>query len=62
MPNLKIEIPNNGIAIKAAGNNPIIVLINADAVNANIISEILSGETNKFIIFLLHISSRNNIL
>ena len=57
-----IEIPNSGIAINAAGTKPIIVLIKADEVKAKIISEILSGDTNKLIIFLLHISSKKSIL
>ena len=61
-PSSNIEIPNSGIAINAAGTKPIIVLIKADEVKAKIISEILSGDTNKLIIFLLHISSRNIIL
>ena len=57
-----MDIPNNGIAIKAAGTNPIMVRIKADEVNAMIISEILRGETNKLIIFLLQISSKKSIL
>ena len=55
-------IPNNGIAIKAAGTNPIRVLINADEVKAKIISEIFKGETNKLMMFLLQISSKKSML
>ena len=62
MPILKIETPNRGIAINVAGTKPIRVLIRAEDVRANIISEILRGDTNKLMIFLLHISSRKSIL
>ena len=61
-PNFKIETPNNGIAIRAAGTKPIIVLIKAEEVRANIISDIFKGDTNKVMIFLLQISSKKSIL
>ena len=44
--------------MSVAGTNPIIVLMSAEEVNANIISDILRGETNKLMIFLLQISSK----
>ena len=44
MPSSNIDIPNNGIAISAAGTNPIMVRIKADEVNAMIISDILRGD------------------
>ena len=52
----------SGLINKIAGTIPINVLINAVLVNAIIISLILRGATNKFVKFLLHISSKNNIL
>ena len=61
-PNLKTETPNNGIAIIAAGIIPMSVLIIAVSVKAVIISLSFSGAINKFVKFLLQISSRNIIL
>ena len=61
-PILKIETPNKGIAIIAAGTIPIKVLIIAVKVNAAIISLILIGAINRLVKFLLQISSRNIIL
>ena len=61
-PNLNIDTPNNGIAIKAAGISPIIVLKIAVIVKEVIISLIFIGAINKFVKFLLQISSRNIIL
>ncbi len=61
-PILKIEIPNNGMAMIEAGTKPIKVLIMAVNVNAAIISLNLIGAINKFVKFLLQISSRNIIL
>ena len=61
-PNLKIETPNNGAVRIIAGTNPINVLINAVKINAVIISLIFKGAINKFVKFLLQISSKNNIL
>ena len=62
MPSLKMEIPNKGVVIKIAGTNPIKVLINAVKIKAIIISLNFRGEINKFVKFLLHISSKNDIL
>ena len=61
-PNLKIETPNNGAVRIIAGTNPINVLIKAVKINAVIISLIFKGAINKFVKFLLQISSKNNIL
>ena len=61
-PNFKTDTPNNGMAIKTAGTKPIIVLNIAVNVKAAIISLILIGAINKFVKFLLHISSKNIIL
>ena len=61
-PSLRTETPNNGIAIKTAGTKPIKVLIIAVIVNAAIISLILIGAINRFVKFLLQISSKNIIL
>ena len=61
-PILKIETPNNGIASNAAGTIPIRVLTIAVNVKAAIISFIFIGEINKFVKFLLQISSKNIIL
>ena len=58
----KIETPNNGIAIIAAGTIPIKVLMIAVKVNAAIISLILIGAINRLVKFLLQISSKNIIL
>ena len=62
IPILKIETPKKGIANKAAGIKPIIVLKIAVNVSAAIISLSLIGAINKFVKFLLQISSRNIIL
>ena len=61
-PNSKIETPNKGEVIIIAGTNPINVLINAVNIKATIISLSFKGAMNKFVKFLLHISSKNNIL
>ena len=61
-PKVNTEPPNKGIAIITAGTSPIKVLIIAVKVRAAIISLILIGAMNKFVKFLLHISSRNIIL
>ena len=50
------------MASNAAGTIPISVLTIAVNVKAAIISLIFIGEINKFVKFLLHISSRNIIL
>ena len=61
-PNSKIDIPNKGEVKRIAGTNPIKVLINAVKINDIIISFILSGAINKFVKFLLQISSRKSML
>ena len=61
-PKFKTDTPKRGIAIKTAGTNPIKVLKIAVKVSAAIISLILIGAINKFVKFLLHISSKNIIL
>ena len=58
----KIETPNSGLINIIAGTIPINVLIRAVKVNAIIISLIFKGATNRLVKFLLHISSKNNIL
>ena len=62
IPNLRIEIPNRGDVNKIAGTNPIKVLIKAVKTNEIIISLIFIGAINRFVKFLLQISSKNNIL
>ena len=57
-----MDTPKRGIAISAAGINPIEVLIIAVKVSAVIISLILIGAIKRLVKFLLHISSRNIIL
>jgi hypothetical protein len=57
-----METPKKGIANNAAGTKPIKVLKIAVKVKAAIISLILIGAINKFVKFLLHISSRNIML
>tara|TARA_B100001057_G_scaffold395376_1_gene404899 strand:+ start:2768 stop:3130 length:363 start_codon:yes stop_codon:yes gene_type:complete len=61
-PNFKIEIPNNGEVKITAGTRPIKVLIKAVTTSAEIISLIFKGDINKFVKFLLQISSKKNIL
>ena len=56
------EIPNKGDVNSIAGTNPIKALIKAVKTNDTIISLIFIGAMNKFVKFLLHISSKNNIL
>ena len=62
IPSFKIDTPNRGIVIKTAGTSPIKVLKIAVNVIAAIISLILIGAINRFVKFLLQISSRNIIL
>ena len=61
-PKLNIDTPKKGAASSIAGTIPIKVLNKAVKVRAVIISLTFSGATNKFVKFLLQISSRNNIL
>ena len=62
VPIFNIDTPKKGIASNAAGIRPIKVLIIAVNVNADIISLILIGAINKFVKFLLQISSKNILL
>tara|TARA_B100000614_G_scaffold11431_1_gene9911 strand:- start:102 stop:464 length:363 start_codon:yes stop_codon:yes gene_type:complete len=61
-PKFKIETPNKGAVKIIAGTRPINVLIKAVKIKATIISLSFKGAMNKFVKFLLHISSKNNIL
>ena len=61
-PNFKIETPNNGEVKRIAGTSPINVLTKAVKINATIISLSFKGAINKLVKFLLHISSKNNML
>tara|TARA_B100001057_G_scaffold214160_1_gene214530 strand:- start:4014 stop:4334 length:321 start_codon:yes stop_codon:yes gene_type:complete len=61
-PNFRTETPNNGEVKMIAGTNPINVLIKAVNIKATIISFILRGAINKFVKFLLQISSKKSIL
>ena len=61
-PILKTETPNKGIANNAAGIRPIKDLNTAVIVSDAIISLNFIGAINKFVKFLLQISSRNIIL
>jgi hypothetical protein len=62
MPKSNKEIPNIGDVSNIAGTNPIRALIKAVKTNDTIISLIFIGAMNKFVKFLLHISSKNSIL
>ena len=62
IPRFNIDIPNNGDVSKIAGIKPIKALIRAVITNEVNISPILIGAMNKFVKFLLQISSKNNIL
>ena len=61
-PSFKIDTPNKGAVKMIAGTNPINVLIRAVKIKAIIISLSFNGAINKLVKFLLHISSKNNIL
>ena len=61
-PNFKIDTPNNGDVNIIAGTSPINALIKAVKTREIIISPILIGAINKFVKFLLQISSRKSIL
>ena len=61
-PKFKIETPNKGAVKIIAGTNPIRVLIKAVKIKAMIISFSFKGAINKLVKFLLHISSKNNML
>ena len=61
-PKSRIEIPNKGDVSSIAGTKPIKALIKAVAIRDVIISLIFIGAINKFVKFLLQISSRKSIL
>ena len=62
IPRSSSEIPNSGVVNKIAGTRPINALIKAVKIRDVIISLIRIGAINKFVKFLLHISSKNKIL
>ena len=62
IPKSNKDIPNNGDVSRIAGIKPINALTNAVNTNEIIISLIFIGAINRFVKFLLHISSKNNIL
>ena len=61
-PSFNIETPNKGDVKMTAGTNQIKVLIKAVKINEIIISFSLRGAINRFVKFLLQISSRKSIL
>ena len=61
-PNFKTETPNKGEVKIIAGTRPIKVRIKAVKISATIISLSFNGAINKFVKFLLHISSKKSIL
>ena len=61
-PKFRIETPNKGAGKMIAGTTPINVLNRAVKIKAVTISLSFKGAINKFVKFLLHISSKNNIL
>ena len=61
-PNFKIDTPNSGEVSIIAGTNPIKVLIKAVKINEIIISLSFRGAINKFVKFLLQISSKKSML
>ena len=62
IPRSSKDIPKRGEVSKIAGTSPINALIKAVKTREIIISPILIGAINKFVKFLLQISSKNNIL
>ena len=56
------DIPNRGEVNSIAGTKPIKALINAVKTSDTIISLIFIGAIKRLVKFLLHISSKNNIL
>ena len=61
-PRFSKDIPNSGEVSNIAGTNPIKARIKAVITSEIIISLIFIGAMNKLVKFLLHISSKNNIL
>ena len=62
IPRSNIDIPNNGEVKIIAGIRPIKALIKAVIISDVIISLIFIGAMNKFVKFLLQISSKNSML
>ena len=62
IPKFNIDIPKSGLVSNIAGTKPIKVLIKAVKISEMIISLIRIGAINKFVKFLLQISSRKSIL
>ena len=62
IPRSNMDMPKRGDVSKIAGMSPIKALIKAVIIKEIIISPILIGAINKFVKFLLHISSKNNML
>ena len=62
IPRSNIEIPKSGDVNNIAGTSPIKALIKAVKTKETIISPIFIGAINKFVKFLLQISSKNSIL
>ena len=61
-PSFSKDIPNSGEVNSIAGIKPINALIKAVKTRETIISLIFMGAINRFVKFLLQISSKNNIL
>ena len=62
IPKFNIDIPKSGDVRIIAGTKPIKVLIKAVKIREIIISLIRNGAMNRFVKFLLQISSRKSIL
>ena len=62
IPNSNKEIPNRGEVSNIAGTSPIKALIKAVKTKEIIISLIFIGAMKRLVKFLLHISSKNNML
>ena len=61
-PRFNKDIPNNGEVSNIAGIRPISALIKAVKTSEVMISLIFIGAINRFVKFLLHISSKNSML
>jgi hypothetical protein len=61
-PKFNKDIPNSGEVSNIAGTRPIKALIKAVKTSDTIISLIFIGAIKRLVKFLLHISSKNNIL
>ena len=62
MPRFNRDIPKSGDVSRIAGTRPINALIRAVITNEDIISLNFIGAINKFVKFLIQISSKNKIL